>query len=205
MPCRFASRKGDVTVALPDNPSNYFFPPTNRMSVPDGAIVKTGADGTTAVLLGGINSLRLAPNSQASVEQTVTPDLRSTRGRPEIGRGFFQGRPCGPARAQDYEVRTEAGTVKVKGTDFLTVVGVDHTNVFLVQGVVEFDGPDGQKLALAKSNGTGEPQLIQSELASRGGRGDPPVIGEATMAFDFIPTSTSRSRRYGKRRPRARA
>lgn len=178
---------GDVAVALPDNPSN-FFPAANRMAVPDGAIVKTGEDGTTAVLLGGVNSLRLAPNSQASVEQTVTPDLRSTRIDLKSGAAFSKV-GLRPGAAQDYEVRTQAGTVKVKGTDFLTVVGVDHTNVFLVQGVVEFDGPDGQRLAMAKSNGTGEPQIIQSELATRGGRGaPPPVIGEATMAFDFIPT-----------------
>jgi biopolymer transport protein ExbD len=179
--------QGDVTVALPDKPSN-FFPATNRMSLPDGAIVKTGDDGTTAVLLGGINSLRLAPNSQASVEQTVTPDLRSTRVDLKAGAAFSKV-GLRPGAEQDYEVRTEAGTVKVKGTDFLTVVGVDHTNVFLVQGVVEFDGPDGQRLALAKSNGSGEPQIIQSELAARGGKGaPPPVIGEATLAFDFIPT-----------------
>jgi biopolymer transport protein ExbD len=179
--------QGDVTVALPDNPSN-FFPATNRMIVPDGAIVKTGEDGTAAVLLGGVNSLRLAPNSQASVEQTVTPDLRSTRVDLKAGAAFSKV-GLRPGAAQDYEVRTEAGTVKVKGTDFLTVVGVDHTNVFLVQGVVEFDGPDGKRMALAKSNGTGEPQIIQSELAARGGKGPPPpVIGEATMAFDFIPT-----------------
>jgi biopolymer transport protein ExbD len=179
--------QGDVTIALPDNPSN-FFPATDRMAVPDGAIVKTGADGTTAVLLGGVNSLRLAPNSQASVEQTVTPDLRSTRVDLKSGAAFSKV-GLRPGAAQDYEVRTEAGTVKVKGTDFLTVVGAGHTNVFLVQGVVEFDGPDGHRLALAKSNGSGEPQLIQSELAARGGKGTPPpVIGEATMAFDFIPT-----------------
>jgi hypothetical protein len=177
--------QGDVTVALPSSPSN-FVPATNRMVIPDGATVKTGADGTAAILLGGVNSLRLAHNSQASVEQTVTPDLRSTRVDLQAGAAFSKV-GLRPGAMQDYVVRTTFGTVKVKGTDFLTVVGVDHTNVILVQGVVEFDGPDGHKLALAKSNGTGDPQIIQSELAARGGRGaPPPVIGEMTMAVDFI-------------------
>jgi biopolymer transport protein ExbD len=178
---------GDVTVALPASPSD-FVPATNRMVIPDGTIVKTGPDGTAAVLLGGVNSLRLAPNTQASVEQTVAPDLRSTRIDLKSGAAFSKV-GLRPGAAQDYEVRTPSGTAKVKGTDFLTVVGVDHTNVFLVQGVVAFDGPDGRQLALARSNGTGEPQIIQSELATHGGHGPPPpVIGEATMAFDFIPT-----------------
>jgi biopolymer transport protein ExbD len=178
---------GDVTVALPASPSD-FVPATDRMVIPDGTLVKTGPDGTAAVLLGGVNSLRLAPNTQASVEQTVAPDLRSTRIDLKTGAAFSKV-GLRPGAAQDYEVRTPSGTVKVKGTDFLTVVGTDHTNVFLVQGVVAFDGPDGRQLALARSNGTGEPQIIQSELASNGGHGPPPpVIGEATMAFDFIPT-----------------
>jgi biopolymer transport protein ExbD len=178
---------GDVTVALPASPSD-FIPATNRMVIPDGTIVKTGANGTAAVLLGGVNSLRLAPNTQASIEQTVAPDLRSTRIDLKMGAAFSKV-GLRPGAAQDYEIRTASGTVKVKGTDFLTVVGIDHTNVFLVQGVVAFDGPTGHQLALARSDGTGEPQIIQSELATHGGHGPPPpVIGEATMAFDFIPT-----------------
>ena len=47
------------------------------MALPNGAVVKTGADGTAAVLFGGVDSARLMPNSSAAVQQTVTAQSRS--------------------------------------------------------------------------------------------------------------------------------
>ncbi len=70
--------QGDVQVALPDNPTN-FTPATESLPIPNGTVVKTGPDGTAAVLFGGIDSARLTPGTEALVQQTVTPELRSTR------------------------------------------------------------------------------------------------------------------------------
>ena len=69
--------QGDVQVALPTAPAN-FVPATDNMTIPNGTVVKTGANGTAAVLFGGVNSARLIPNSEAAVQQNVTPQLRST-------------------------------------------------------------------------------------------------------------------------------
>jgi hypothetical protein len=177
--------QGDVQVALPTNPSS-FAPATEGETIPDGTTVKTGANGTAAVLFGGINSARLAPNSEASVEQTVTPDLRSTRVDLKSG-AVFSKVGLRPGEKQDYEVRTAWGTALAKGTDFLTVAATDHADVFVAQGTVEFNGPDGQHIAEAKSTGKGELQVIQSALAASVGQAPPPVVtDELTMALNFI-------------------
>ena len=45
--------QGDVQVALPSAPAS-FAPATDGMTLPNGAVVKTGANGTAAVLFGGV-------------------------------------------------------------------------------------------------------------------------------------------------------
>jgi biopolymer transport protein ExbD len=172
---------GDVQMALPASPS-AFAAATEGQTIPDGAIVKTGADGSAAVLFGGVNSARLAPSSQASVEQTITPELRSTRVDLKSG-AVFSKVGLRPGEKQDYEVRTPEGTAMAKGTDFLTVAAADHADVFVAQGVVEFVGPDGKRLGEVKSTGKGELEVLQSSPGDAAA-----VTDELTLALDFIPT-----------------
>ena len=61
--------------ALPSAPGN-FVPATENMSLANGAVLRTGKDGTAAVLFGGVDSARLMPNSDGTVQQTVTSGTR---------------------------------------------------------------------------------------------------------------------------------
>ncbi len=49
--------QGDVQVALPSAPAN-FTQATEGMTIPNGTVLKTGANGTAAVLFGGVDSAR---------------------------------------------------------------------------------------------------------------------------------------------------
>ena len=179
--------QGDVQVALTGDPTN-FAAATDKMTIPNSAIVKTGDNGSAAILFGGVNSARLEPDTQVAVRQVITPTIRSTLVDLKAG-AVFSKVGLRPGYKQDYEVRTPSGTAKAKGTDFLTIADASHADVFVAQGVVEFDGPDGKRVAEARSNGKGELEIIQSALAASAGKAAPPAVtDELTMALNFIPT-----------------
>jgi len=177
--------QGDVQVALPTNPTS-FAPATEQMSLPDGAIVKTGANGSAAVLFGGVNSVRLASNSQATVQQTVTPALRTTRVNLTSGVAFSKV-GLRPGEKQDYQVQTPFGTAAAKGTDFVCLVLPARTDVWVAQGTVQLTGPNGQIVGSVKASGKGPLQLLrfpQIDDARQSLTADAETL---TMAMNFIP------------------
>ncbi len=178
---------GDVTVELPSNP-DHFVPVTDRMVLPNGSVVKTGDDASTAVLFGGINSARLTPHSWAEMQQTVTPKLRETEVDLRSG-AVFSKVGLRPGERQSFRVKTPFGIARARGTDFLTVTGPDHVDVFVAQGTVELDNARGDFLAETKSAGQGALQLLQSRRKSTGRKAPPATVtDELTMAMNFIPT-----------------
>lgn len=177
--------QGDVQVALPSAPAN-FVPATNGMTIPNGTVVKTGANGTAAVLLGGVNSARLIPNSEAAVQQTVTPQLRSTEIDLTVGAVFSKvGLRAG--EKQDYKVHTPFGVAAARGTDFVSVAMPARTDVWIAQGTVQLDQPDGKMVGMVKSEGTGALKIVRFPVMT-----DPHqamMAGAETMtaAMNFIP------------------
>ena len=176
--------QGDVQVALPSAPAN-FTPVTDGMPLPNGAVIKTGANGTAAVLFGGVDSARLIPNSEAAVQQTVTPQTRSAEVDLTTG-GVFSKVGTQAGVKGDYEVHTPFGSAVAHGTDFATVAMPARTDVWIAQGTVELRPPDAQA-ETATSDGSGALKVLRFPLIS-----DPhlSLLADAetlTAALNFIP------------------
>jgi hypothetical protein len=177
--------QGDVQVALPSNPA-AFVAATDQMALPNGSVVKTGADGSAAVLFGGVNSVRFAPNSQGAVQQTVTPVLRSTEVDLRQGAAFSKvGLRAG--EKQDYQVHTPFGVAAARGTDFVSVVMPDRTDVWIAQGTVELDQPNGQTVGTVKSDGKGSLKIIRFPVMADPHQAMLANAETMTMAMNFIP------------------
>jgi len=143
--------QGDVQVALPSAPAN-FTPVTDGMTLPNGAVVKTGANGTAAVLFGGVDSARLMPNSAAAVQQTVTAQSRSAEVDLTTG-GVFSKVGTQVGVKGDYAVHTPFGNAVAQGGDFVTIISGSRTDVWIAQGIVELKPPDGNSVLGVKGAG----------------------------------------------------
>ena len=148
--------QGDVQAALPSAPAN-FTPVKDGMTLPNGAVVKTGANGTAAVLFGGVDSARLMPNSEAAVQQTVTAQSRSVEVDLTAG-GVFSKVGTQVGVKGEYEVHTPFGNAGAQGTDFVTIAMPSRTDVWIAQGtvsLVNLSERQSKRLATATSDGTG--------------------------------------------------
>jgi biopolymer transport protein ExbD len=182
--------QGDVQVALPSAPAN-FSAVTDGMALPNGAVVKTGANGTAAVLFGGVDSARLMPNSEAAVQQTVTAQARSAEVDLTTG-GVFSKVGTQVGVKGEYEVHTPFGNAVVHGTDFVTVVMPARTDVWIAQGTVELVQPDGKSAGVVTADGAGPlkiirfPTILDSQLSIQA---DTETL---TALLDFIPLANQK-------------
>jgi hypothetical protein len=177
--------QGDVQVALPSAPAT-FTPVTDKMTVPNGSVIKTGADGTAAVLFGGVNSARLIPNSAAAVQQTVTPQLRTTEIDLTRGGVFSKvGQIVGVK--QDYKVHTPFGIAAARGTDFVSVALPARTDVWIAQGTVQLDQIDGKAVGSISAEGTGALKIIRYPLMPDAHATMMASAETMTAAMNFIP------------------
>jgi biopolymer transport protein ExbD len=177
--------QGDVQVAFPSAPAT-FLPATEGMTVPNGTVVKTGANGTAAVLFGGVDSARLIPNSAAAVQQTVTATSRSTEVDLTAGAVFSKvGQRIG--EKEDYQVHTPFGVAAARGTDFVSIAMPTRTDVWIAQGTVELDAPDGKLVGTVKSLGTGSLKIIRYPLMPDMHQAMMASAETMTTAMNFIP------------------
>ncbi len=177
--------QGDVQVALPSAPAS-FAPVTDGMTIPNGAVVKTGADATAAVLFGGVDSARLIPNSEAAVQQTVTPQSRSAEVDLTTG-GVFSKVGKQEGVKEVYEVHTPFGVAAARGTDFVTVALPTRTDVWIAQGTVELDRPDGKMVGDVSAEGTGTLKIVRFPLMPDPHQAMMADAQTMTAAMDFIP------------------
>jgi hypothetical protein len=178
--------QGDVQIELPASPLS-FVPGTEEMPIPNGTVIKTGANGTVAILFGGVDSARLTPNSEAVVEQTLTPKLRSTMVEIKSG-AVFSKVGLRPNEKQNYQVHTPYGVAAARGTDFVAVVLPDRTDVWVAQGTVRFDQPNGETVGTVKSAGTGTLQIVRYPVITDPRAAMMATAQTMTMAMNFIPT-----------------
>ena len=182
--------QGDVQVALPSAPAN-FTPVTNGMTLPNGAVVKTGEGGTAAVLFGGVDSARLMPNSAAAVQQTVTAQSRSAEVDLTAG-GIFSKVGTQVGVKGNYEVHTPFGNAGAAGGDFVTITTAAHTDVWVAQGTVYLENPDSKIAETTTSTGTGPlkimrlPQITDPQLSAQAD------VETLTMALNFIPLANQK-------------
>jgi hypothetical protein len=87
------------------------------MLIPSGATILTAPDSSAAVFMGGVNSARLLPNSEAQITQHLSGSVRNTTIDLHQGTVFSR---VGhrPGETQDYEVRTPEGVAAARGTEF---------------------------------------------------------------------------------------
>ncbi len=182
--------QGDVQVALPSAP-NAFSPATDGMDLPNGAVVKTGDNGTTVVLFGGVDSARLMPSSAVAVQQTVTAKSRTTEVDLTAGAVFSKvGKQVGVTQA--YKVQTPFGIATAHGTDFVTIVLNQRVDVWIAEGTVALEGSDGKPAGEATVDVVGGLKLLRfPSIADAKSRLQ--ADGESlTAALNFIPTANSK-------------
>jgi biopolymer transport protein ExbD len=182
--------QGDVTVALPTAPGN-FATVTDGMSLPNGAVIKTGPNATAAILFGGVDSARLMPDSEAAVQQTVTAQTRTVEVDLTAG-GVFSKVGTQIGVKGDYEVHTSSGNALAHGTDFVTMIAQGHTDVWISQGTVELIPPDAKNGESVTSDGTGPLKLLRFPAIT-----DPTaaILADAnglTAILNFIPMANQK-------------
>jgi FecR protein len=132
--------------------------------VPPGAILRTGTDGHVVAFLGGINSVRFAPGTEATLQQYLRLSLRKTVVDLKAGAVFSKvGRR--PGVEQDFRVRTPSGVAAAKGTDFVTVQLPNRVDVWIAEGTVELSRPDGTPVGTVSSTGQDSLQIIRNPPA----------------------------------------
>ena len=124
---------GSVSIRRPDGTTERG---ANGTLVPSGSHVVTTAGSSAAVLMGGVDSARLLPNSNVAVAQGMEGTVRHTTVDLESGTVFSRvGRR--PGETQKYEVRTPQGVAAARGTEYADTLRNGIHFVFVNKGVVD--------------------------------------------------------------------
>ena len=182
--------QGDVEVALPNAPT-AFAPATNGMILPNGAVVKTGANATAAILFGGVDSARLMPDSEAAVQQAVASTSRAAEVDLTAG-GVFSKVGTQVGVEGDYQVHTPYGAVLAQGGDFATYTTANRVDVWVSQGAVELLQPDGKKFGTASGDGTGPLKLIRYPGIADSAESLKADVDSLTSILNFIPVANQK-------------
>ena len=179
--------QGDVQVAMPNVPTS-FSPVTDGMTLPNGAVVKTGTNATAAILFGGVDSARLMPDSEAAVQQTVKPQSRSAEVDLTAG-GVFSKVGTQAGVTSEFQVHTPFGTALAQAGDFAAITTSGRTDVWISQGTVELLQPDGKKFGVATSDGTGPLKLIRFPALNNPAQSLQADAESLTAILNFIPVA----------------
>jgi hypothetical protein len=124
--------KGSVTVTPPGGTSQDG---TDGMIVPSGSTIRTASGSAVALFMGGVNSIRMLPNTEVQVTQEIVGSVRKTVVALREGTIFNRvGHLAG--EKQNYQVETPEGVAVAKGTEFADSLANGHHYVFVVKGVV---------------------------------------------------------------------
>ena len=182
--------QGDVRVALPSAPGN-FTPVADGMPLVNGAVIRTGANATAAVLFGGVFSARLMPNSAAAVQQTVTATSRMVEVDLTSGGVFSKvGQQVGVKG--EYSVHTPFGNAVARGTDFVTITTAARTDVWVAQGTVSLEPPDSKAGQMATSDGAGPLKMLRFPPIAEPRQVLMADAETLTLIFDFIPMANQK-------------
>jgi hypothetical protein len=189
--------QGNVQVALPGAPAD-FHSVDRGMTLPNGSVLKTGDDGSVAVLFGGVDSVRLAPDSQAAVQMTVTPGHRDAEVDIQSGIVFSKvGQRVG--EKESYAVKTPFGTATAHGTDFVTVVLAQRVDVWVAEGTVGLESPIGQ-VESAQVEGNGPFKVMRFPAAHDEKEALAESAESLTTILNFIPLANQKLKKLEDRR-----
>jgi hypothetical protein len=123
---------GPVSVTLPGNESRDG---QVGMIVPSGSTISTSGGSSAAIFMGGVNSVRLLPDTDVQITQQLSGSLRKTVIALHQGTVFNRvGHRDG--ETQSYQVETPNGVAVAKGTEFADSLAGGHHYVFAVKGIV---------------------------------------------------------------------
>jgi hypothetical protein len=180
---------GSVQVALPTAPAD-FHDVERGMTVPDGAVLRTGDNASVAVLFGGVDSVRLAPNTQAAVQMKIADGRRDVEVDVRSGMVFSKvGQRKGEKEA--YAVHTPFGNATAHGTDYVTVVYPQRVDVWVAQGTVTLDAPDAPRQVTA-SNGHEPLKVMRNPAAKDAGAALAESAESLTALLNFIPMANQK-------------
>jgi biopolymer transport protein ExbD len=182
--------QGDVQVALPNAPAN-FAPVTEGMSLPNGAVVKTGAISSAAVIFGGVDSARLMPNSAAAVQQTVTAASRSAEVDLTAG-GVFSKVGTQVGVKGIYDVHTPAGNASAQGGDFVTITTSGRTDIWVAQGTVSLDDGQTKTGQNVTADGAGPLKVIRFPASTNPTQSLTSDVETFTAIVNFIPLANQK-------------
>lgn len=152
--------QGTVTVILPNTTQEV--PATNGMTIPTGSTIKTGPDGSAAAFLGGVNSARLMPQSEGTVNQSVANNKRDTLIDMKNGVVFANvGRR--PGETQDFKVKTPAGVAAAKGTAFVVSAQGNQLFIATLNGQVLATDANGNFIANSSPSAPGTPGYVNTD------------------------------------------
>ncbi|PAW77074.1 MAG: hypothetical protein B9S32_12385 [Verrucomicrobia bacterium Tous-C9LFEB] len=155
--------KGNVTVTMPNTTTEV--PATSGMTIPSGATVKTGNDGSAAAYLGGVNSARLMPQTEGSINQTVANNKRETLIDLKNGVVFANvGRK--PGETQDFKVKTPSGVAAAKGTAFVVKAQGNQLFVATLAGQTGVTDSNGNFIGNSTPTGSGSPGIVTNQPGS---------------------------------------
>jgi hypothetical protein len=124
--------QGTATV---HTPGGGFEDASNGLVIPSGSVVTTGSDSSVAVFMGGINSVRLLPDSEVAITHHLEGSVRYTVIDLHRGTAFSRiGKREG--ETQHYEVRSAEGSALAKGTEIANCNLNGHFYTFVVKGTV---------------------------------------------------------------------
>jgi hypothetical protein len=144
---------GTVTVKLPDGDTK---PGANGMIVPSSSSIMTADNSSAAVFIGGVDSARILPNTDAKVTEKLAGSDRKTKIDLRTGTVFSRvGHRAG--ENQDFEVKTPEGVAAARGTSFAVCVtttnGHEVTICATQDGVVTLtDSSDGHVITVTPQN-----------------------------------------------------
>ncbi len=174
--------QGDVSVQGPGG--GAFVPATEKMPLINGAVVKTGAGGTAVVLFGGVASTRFSPNSEAAVQQNITPAERSEQIDLRVGIAFAKvGTLVG--QKNDLKVITATATAESHGGDFAVAQMSNRVDLFLASGAAKLTA-NGKAMKAVALGITRAPVLADKAVAAAA---DAETLG---AIFNFIPTANTK-------------
>ena len=181
--------QGSVQVALPSAPAD-FHDAQAGMTIPNGSVLRTGDNASVAVLFGGVDSVRLAPNSQAAVQMNVTGGKRDVEVDVRDGMVFSKvGQRIGEKEA--YAVHTPFGNATAHGTDYVTVVYPQRVDVWVASGTVELAAPDGTK-QVTISSGHEPLKVMRNPAASDAKTALAESAESLTALLNFIPMANQK-------------
>jgi hypothetical protein len=181
--------QGSVQVALPSAPAS-FIDVRSGMEIPNGSVLRTGDASSVAVLFGGVDSVRLAPNTRAAVQMNLVGGVRDVEVDTRGGMVFSKvGQRVGEREV--YAVHTPFGIASAHGTDYVTVVLPGRIDVWVAQGTVELAAPDGGNQVTA-STGHEPLKVMRYPVAPTPAVANAESAESLTALLNFIPMANQK-------------